>query len=53
VAEDHEEANAQLCDSVFDAAFDRGSGATDVVARDADDEEVADADVEENLRGDA
>ncbi len=53
VAEDHEEVDAQLGYGVFDAALDGGSGAADVVAGDADDEEFADAEIEEDLGWDA
>jgi hypothetical protein len=53
VAEDHEEIDAQLSYSVLNTAFDGGPGAVDVVSGDADDEEVSDAEVEEDLWRDA
>ena len=47
------ERDVELGDGVFDAAFYRGACAVDVVAGDANDEEVADSLVKENFEGDA
>jgi len=51
VAENHDERDAEFGDRVLNGAFDRGASAVDVVAGDADDEELPDAEVKENLRG--
>ena len=53
VAEDHDEVDAEFGDGVLDASLYRGSRAVDVVAGDADGEDVSNTDVEEYLGGDA
>jgi hypothetical protein len=53
VAEDEDGGHTEFGNGVLDGTFDGGSCSGDVVAGDANDEEIADAEVEEDFGGDS